>query len=418
MKNIVFLLTFFISIHADSQIDSLSKYYKLGIANYEAGDYSGFLEKMMKADGFRPFYPPVIYNISAGYALAGKEDQALEYLKSYLAFNSLVDFESDSDFDSIRDSEKFKSTIALAQNLSKKIHASQPYKTISGARHIESIAINTETDELYLGDVNARKVFVFNRKEALNTIIDFQEYPDLYGVMGLDFHKNSNTLWVCSSALPQIVNYDESLAGSSSLFSIDLNTKIVKHHGTLKDGNTFGDLIVSKSGQVLISDGGTNTIFTLNQNGDLEVFADLASETFNLQGLTISEDEKSLYISDYISGIYKLDMDSRKLSRIAFESGIPFKGIDGLYFYNESLLGIQNGTKPMRILQLFLNEDGNRVMKYASYDQNMDYLNEPTQGYLLDRDFIYISNSPWAQYTDDLKLEGDFPIMLRKILIK
>ncbi|MFY0599402.1 MAG: hypothetical protein JXR03_07000 [Cyclobacteriaceae bacterium] len=418
MKKAIYIILILFSFSSFAQIDSLRKYYKAGMTSYERADYQSFLTNMQKADSFRAFYPPIIYNIAAGYALTGNEKKAAHYLKIFLTFNSVADFQTDSDFQSIKSSDAFQSLITLQNQLSQEISKSQISNTISGVNHIEAIAINETNGDLFLGDVWDRKVYKSSNEDGLQTLLDFKDYPDLYSVMGLDFDEKSKTLWICSAALPQTQGFEKSLEGSSSIFSIDLRKNSVHHHGTFTSKNTFGDLIVSKKGVVYVSDGASNTIYWLDRKNQLSVFADLSQSTYNLQGLALSEDESTMFISDYALGIIKLDMKSKQSVSLSFEKGIPFKGIDGLYYQNEKLFAIQNGAKPIRIVQLHLNQNQTRVIDYKILDQNMKYLNEPTQGFLRKDRFIYLSNSAWAAYDDSNQFTEAAPAQLREVKIE
>lgn len=417
MNKFIASLLLIASTHCFAQLDSLRHYYKQGMACYQQKDYSGFLQNMQKADSFRALYPPIIYNIGAGYALAGNAEKAAEYLKTYLTINSQVDFAADTDFARIKDSEAFASAVTLAAELSERIIASQHFKVIDGVKHIEAIGVDESSGAIYLGDVWARKVYRY-ADSKLTELFDYTAQPELYSVMGIDVDEKNNKLWICSAALPQTQGYTASLEGTSSVFSYDLKTQTVHHHGTLADGNTFGDLIVSRSGKVYISDGGSNQIYTIDDRDSLVVFADLSAKTLNLQGLTFDESGNNIFIADYIQGIFKLNLDNRELTKVEFAADIPFKGIDGLYYYRHSLFAIQNGTKPIRVTQLFLNKEETAVGNYAAFDQNTKYLNEPTQGFIYKRLMVYIANSPWADYNDQNEFVGTSDLLLRKIMVK
>ncbi|MEP4535181.1 MAG: hypothetical protein ABJ004_18940 [Cyclobacteriaceae bacterium] len=417
MNKVIAALLLIASTSCFSQIDSLRHYYKQGMAAYEQKDYPGFLQNMQKADSFRALYPPIIYNIGAGYALAGNAEKAAEYLKTYLTINSQVDFAADTDFAGIKDSEPFLSAVKLAAELSERITASQHYKAIEGVQHIEAIGVHESRGTLFLGDVWARKVYQYI-DDQLTVLFDFEDQPELYSVMGIDVDEKNNKLWICSAALPQTQGFSESMEGSSSVFSYDLKTQAIQHHGSLSDGHTFGDLIVSRSGKVYISDGGTNQIYTIDDSDKIVVFADLSAKTLNLQGLTFDESGKNIFIADYILGVFKLNLDSRELTKMEFATDIPFKGIDGLYYHKKALFAIQNGTKPIRVTQLFLNKEETAVDNYAAFDQNTKYLNEPTQGFIYKRIMVYIANSPWADYNDQNEFVGTGDLLLRQIMIK
>ncbi|WP_258102648.1 YncE family protein [Marinoscillum sp. MHG1-6] len=416
MKPFLVLILCLLSQIGFSQIDSLKQYFEKGIYAYKAQDYKGFLLNMEIANSFRELYPPIIYNMAAGFALNGQTEKAVTNLKTYLTMNSLVNFSDDDDFGDIKETEEFQSAITLANKLNKKVIASQPFRIIEGMEHPESVGIDEISETIYFGDVHARKVYRYENNE-LKTLVDKTAHPDFFGVMGLDVDELNQRLWICTSMLPQVSGYDESKSGWSSVFYYDLGLEKLKHIATIKGGSNFRDLTVSKMRKIFISDGGGNKIYTV-RNDSLLILADLSDQALNLQGLTITDDQDHLIVSDYILGLFQINLESSQVTRVTFSEGTPFKGIDGIYYYHNSLYALQNGTRPMRVMQLFIDVENANVQNYAPYDQSVDYLDEPTQGYISKTHFFYISNSPWSAYDENGNLQHTKPLILRKIGLK
>ncbi len=397
------------------QIDSLRARFASGQSAYQAGDYVGFLNHMIKANEFRPYYPPVMYNIAAGYSLIGKVEESADALKTFLSTNSATAFEEDSDFQNLKNDPAFEAVQNLKKQLSEPLAQSTPYLQVAGTRHAESMAYDSGSRQFYLGDVRARKIVVLKDGKIVGEI--GSDHPDFYSVMGLDIDSKKGLLWICTASMPQMVGYQDSLNSRSSLFSYNVKSKLLTHHVT-KSASTFGDLIVGLGGQVLISDGNSNIVYGFDAKSGLTVFADVSRQVFNLQGLALSPDQKWLYCSDYISGLYRISVADKKVEKLSTSSGTPFKGIDGLYTFGNTLIGIENGSKPMRVIQYQVA--GTTIERYSLLDQNQEFLNEPTQGAFMGSDFIYIANSPWGLYDKENNLpEADLPaLQLRKLAIK
>jgi len=81
------------------------------------------------------------------------------------------------------------------------------------------------------------------------------------------------------------------------------------------------------------------------------------------------------------------------------------KGIDGLYYYKNSLIAIHNGTKPYRIMQYFLNETGLNIESERVINRGGASLSEPTLGQVKDGYFYYLANSPWQAYDEEMNLD-------------
>jgi hypothetical protein len=83
------------------------------------------------------------------------------------------------------------------------------------------------------------------------------------------------------------------------------------------------------------------------------------------------------------------------------------KSIDGMTFYNNSLVAIQNLVTPMRSTIYRLNENQNELVSYQVIDRAHPSFNEPTIGCIADDTFYYVGNSLWSGYTKERKLKPE-----------
>src|SRR5690606_11583744 len=100
-------------------------------------------------------------------------------------------------------------------------------------------------------------------------------------------------------------------------------------------------------------------------------------------------------------GIYAYDLYTG--SFLFYESQIDslsLKGIDGLYFYKNQFIGIQNGTFPNRIIAIDIADDFSNFENVEVLENNMGFGGEPTNGFVRDGCLYYISNSPWPYYDE------------------
>lgn len=417
MKKLL-LLFFFTPLFSWAQLDSLKIHFSQGQSAYEAGKYDLFLSEMLKANQFRAYYPPVIYNIAAGYALTNQPTLSVSYLKTFLSFNTAVAYDQDTDFTQVSSTSEFLQLAELKAKLDGRIVTSSLADSVVGTRHVESISYHKKSGRFFLGDVRAPQVYQL--KEGQLSVLISPSHPEFYSVMGLDIDQKRNLLWICTSALPQMIGYADSLSGRSSIFMYDLKTNQLIHQITLKGGSAFGDLIVAPDGSVVVSDGASNRLWQYQVGSGLSQLADVSQKIANLQGLTFSEDGESIFMSDYVSGLYRLHLPSKSLKRIESESGTPFKGFDGLYREGNDLIGIENGSRPMRVVRFSLSENQNEITGFSILDQNVGFLDEPTQGMLVKDEFYYISNSPWGLYDKENRFPDTKPYVLqiRKVFVR
>ena len=158
-----------------------------------------------------------------------------------------------------------------------------------------------------------------------------------------------------------------------------------------------------------------NIIWTLSPITDqLEVYY-TSPEFWNIQGLTFNQNQDWIFISDYVKGVFKINLSTKELKKIATGQEVSLKGIDGIYFYKGTLIAIQNGVNPLRVTHYYLNERQDEIIDYKIIDNNHPDFNEPTLGVIIDKDFYYIANSQWGGYDSDNKIKPNE--MLKDIVI-
>ncbi len=416
MKKIsIVVLLAFVSTGTFCQVDSLQYYYQTAMDANKVQDYETFTKSLVRANTLRPNHPVILRHLVNGALLTGNKDLAFSTLNNIVLMNAELNL-ADSAYTILQADPRFTELTALAKKLNEPIeHCEIGLKTNLGSLHPETIAYNVASKSFYFGGVHNREIVKVNQEGSLTSVLDYKKTPSLMAVMGIDIDHQNNILWACTTALPQMKDYYDSLAGTSTVIAFDLNIGQVVESIKISEGNTFGDLILDSKGNVYLSDGQSNKIYMVS-NGKLKPFIDLSNEVLNLQGLAFNGDESRLYVSDYITGIYVIDLATLKIDKVRFPMEIPTKGIDGLYWYKGKLIALQNGTNPKRVFQLELEDDGVRVKGSKIIAQALEVLNEPTQGIIFDKDFWFIANSPWAAYNknNEFLQEEASPTVLMK----
>jgi hypothetical protein len=194
------------------------------------------------------------------------------------------------------------------------------------------------------------------------------------------------------------MNFKKDEEGFAGVFKYDLNTgKLIKKYvlSNKPVPHGFGDLIVNAAGDVLITDSMTPAVYIIgSQKDELELF--LENENFaSPQGLAFSDDEKHLFMADYARGIFDIDVKTKKVTYLMPPANATLHGIDGLYFYKGSLIGIQNGVNPNRIIRFSPSPDFKQFNKFTVMEVNNPLIGEPTLGVIVKDTFYFIANSQW-----------------------
>src|SRR5262249_13015378 len=105
--------------------------------------------------------------------------------------------------------------------------------------------------------------------------------------------------------------------------------------------------------------------------------------------------------------LFDIDVMTKKVFHFSPLAGATLLGIDGLYFYNGSLIGVQNGVTPHRIVRLVLAGNFKKAERIDVLEANNPVFLEPTLGVIVKDEFFFIANSQWPLVDENGKLAPD-----------
>ncbi|WP_291145743.1 tetratricopeptide repeat protein [Flavobacterium sp. UBA7680] len=379
--------------------------YEKSVEAYKSKDYVQFLKLAKQLDSIRPAHPTFTYNLASAYTLNGKKEEALLVLKRMVLANNTVAFEDDSDFESIKNDNGFKELLQLKVSQSKTIKNSVEKLRLSEKDlHPEGL-FYLEKQKLWLSSsIRNKKIVSFDSSGKCS-----DWFTDcLYSVFALKADHDQKYLWVVCSAIPEMNGFAKELDGKSEILKIEISSKKLIKRYTIEGNHVFGDIAVAKNNDVFISDSAEPIIYKI-ENDNLILWKDLRNKAFNLQGITFNKNESKLFIADYLKGICVVDIKSKKEHWLEFPNEVSKKGIDGLVYYKNSLIAIENGVVPIRIMRYKLNDSETKIIDFTILDNNREEFNEPALAALVHDKLYFFANSPWKFYDKNFQLdEGKF----------
>ncbi len=279
---------------------------------------------------------------------------------------------------------------------------------------VEDIAYDPESKTFFLSSIHQNKII---RCTATGQCRDFvlrdTEFP--WAVTALRVDVSHHILWVSLVGMNAQKGFKAGDDGRSALWKIDLRRARVVSRYEIKDGqpHAFGDMTLSRAGDLYISDDTSGAVLTLCHNGDhLETL--LPPGTFvSPQTPALSADEHYLMVPDYATGLAEVDLSTKHIRWLQAHQPAAFDGIDGLYWVGRRLLAVQNGTRPKRIASFELESDGN-VGNWKVLEANWTGLGEPTHGVVVDGSFYFIVNSGWDRVQADGRIQPGEPAEIRR----
>lgn len=370
--------------------------YNQAKSHYEGKDYVGFLKVIHHLDSIRPMHPVFKYNLASAYALNKQEAKAVETLEQLILMNSETPFENDADFKSLHTLDSYQALQTLKKQQKSKIANSELMVTLSEKTlHPESVTYIAKTNQWLASSIRKRKIVCFDK--VTGKCSDWLVLPNMLAVFDMKVDRNEEFLWVATSAIPEMENYNATEEGKAEILKINLKNKAIVARYASENNSVFGSIYLTKNNTVFVSDSAKPIIYTI-ENDKLSVWLSMENSAFNLQGITMNKEENVLFVADYLKGIAAITTKTKDVNWLVFPKGTSPKGIDGLAFCKNKLVAIQNGVAPIRITELKLNKAHNQLVGFILKDNNRPEFDEPTLGTIIENTFYFFANSPWKAY--------------------
>ena len=390
---------------------------------FEKEDYKAGAESLKTAYSINPEDDLIINFLAESYAMVGDQSALYMWLQRLLTVSPCF-FHFPETATSVLNSKEYKDLARAAKTKGTGVHASKLAFMLSETDLIpEGIAYDPMDKAFFLSSLHKRKIVrVRLRTRHRPPIVeDFasEGQDGLYSTLGMKVDAERRILWVCSSAESFMKEYSEADAGKAALFKYDLNTRklIRKYEVGPNPRHLLNDVALNAEGDVFVTDTATGEIFTVRRERDeLEILIPAGSfESPN--GIAISNDGGKLFISDLPFGVYVVDLKTKRSERLPQSVGISPSGSDGLYFYDNSLIGIINivSERNGRVARFYLDGSGKAITHSAVLDCNHPLYQWPTTGVVVGNSFFYIANSQFGSFNSE---QRTFPQKsLRKIAV-
>jgi len=356
-------------------------------AAVQAKDYARLRELLLELRPLMGGNPRVIYNLAAAEAKLGNRSRALAELRNLAGMGLIYDFSKDEDFGPLRESAEFGAVIKkIDENRKPATQSTVAFRLDERDLIPEDIAYDSRTKRFFISSVRKGKILTRDGKEFAKTD---------WSVFALRADPAHRILWATTAWIEQCESCLPSDAGKSALLAFDLDSGALKRRVESPVKGVLGDMTISSTGDVYVSEGLHGAFFKLAAGGKELERLDTPGELGSPQTPTLSADEKTIYIPDYLRGIAAMDVATHAMKWLAPAPDVTLTGIDGLYIAKGEFLAIQNGTVPPRLVRIQLDAQKAKVI-----EANWDGLGDPTHGTVVGDEFYFIANSGWGEYDD------------------
>lgn len=258
----------------------------------------------------------------------------------------------------------------------------------------EGITYSLSTKSFYLSSLNKTKIIQID--SVTGKYRDFISSKVLgMMVLGLAVDESNKVLWACAESL-------EDDPSKTTVAKFDLETgQLLRSYesiDTLK--YLINDLVLDSRGNVYYTNLANHSVFKIDiESNTVElILKDINIEHPN--GITISPDDKYLYVASDTKGICVIDLRTRELLNNNLSE--TSKGIDGLKFYKNSLIGIQNGVQnksEIKIIRYFLDSTLIKISGQMIIDQDNPDFDIPTTLVIVNDNLFCIANSQLSNFS-------------------
>jgi hypothetical protein len=246
----------------------------------------------------------------------------------------------------------------------------------------EGLAYDRRRDVFYLGSLFRCKIVRITRDGKVSDL--FPAGRDrLFPIVGVRVDPADATVWAATS--------DDD--GHSELIHVDGSGRLLGRYKPPPGGESaFNDLAVGKNGDVYVTDYSAWRVYRFDRAGEtLTNFTSHRAFVYP-NGIAFSDDGHSLFVADDL-GVRRVDLPTAR-SRDIEPSGSTLARIDGLYWHRGSLVAVQNGIGPARVVVFKLSPDQSRVVATTVLEYRTPLTDAtPTTGAIAGEDFYFISNS-------------------------
>lgn len=252
----------------------------------------------------------------------------------------------------------------------------------------EGIAYDPVEKSFYVSSIFKRKIVKIS---ARGEVKDFVQpgANELQEVLGMKVDEKG-FLWACNNAAEL-----DTVHKIANVHVYNVKTGALHKRFQLSDGkkHLFNDLCISNSGDVYVTDSEAGMVWMIRSGKDqLEEFTKPGSVPY-ANGITITPDQKTLLVCTGGNlGIARVSVGSKEIAPLRSER-YGLKGYDGLYFYKNNLIGVQNIFFPESVNRLLLSPSGDAVIKIellCAQEPSFDLL---TTGVVVGDNFYFIANS-------------------------
>jgi sugar lactone lactonase YvrE len=345
----------------------------------------------------------IVYRLARVDAALGNRTAAMTGLTVFSKMKlPFADPNAEPAFADLRANSEFTDILSRLNAARQPVSSSRPLLTMPEKDLVtEDIAYDPSGDRFFVSSIRHGKILRVARDGTASEFLA-EGAPDVWAVLALGVDAKHRFLWATTAAMPENLHFKAEDKGRSALLRFSLaDGALLKRYDLPRDTeHALGDLTLSPAGDVFVSDGHGPVYWVSHDDDRLQTL--VPAGTFRSpQTPALSANGRTLFVPDYSRGISAFDLPSKQSRLVAHPRELSLGGIDGLYLAGQTMIAVQNGTSPARIIRMRLDSSHTRIEGFEVLESNSPELGAPTHGVVVGDRFYFIANSGWDRLNDD-----------------
>ena len=336
---------------------------RLGQLYTQQNDYERLSWVLKRASELLPNSGEIKLQLALVYAKMDDKTRAYDTLMRMQMQGFGYDISKDPRFDPIHGTKVWDYIVANLNVNSKSFGEGKVAFDLPKSDNLmNALAWDPKRKSLLIGSEHDGSIHLLSEKGKLTDFIAAGSNPNLWGVDALGVDSEHNKLYVATSASPKFAKFSADNANKAAVLEYDLSSgKFVKKYTPAQDiPRTFNDIAVSANGSVFVADGAHRVVYKL-EGGELKQVV-TNSKLTAISAIAISGNGRMLYIADYALGIFGFDLAKGEAFEVTYNpDSLVLGGINGMHFYDDTLIVVEDGMLPKRVMRLGLSPDGRNI---------------------------------------------------------
>jgi hypothetical protein len=255
----------------------------------------------------------------------------------------------------------------------------------------EGLAVDALKGLFYMGSMHRKKIVKFRLTAGVTDFVG-QDVYDLSPVGGVHVDPSDHTVWAST---------DAGVRQRPELLHFDVQGKILERYASPgKMPYDLNDLVLRGEREIFTTDTEGHHVYRFDRVSHTFANMNLWRPVFYPNGIALSSDCNLLFVADML-GVIRVDLRTNESADVGPGTHNTLSGIDGLYWYNGQLVGVQYGTGEYRVMRWKLSPDGREVTASETLEYHTDLVSDPTTGAILNGAFYFIANTGIYNLRDD-----------------